>query len=89
MALTSLKEIKEKTLWVARFPGVRYCGTYEQVGKYASDEDCKDFDILYIEGQPFEVRPFWEDYDRYCTEHKVFLTIDEFYPIWEKMRTDP
>lgn len=89
MALATLKEIKEQTHWVARFPGCRFVGTYEQVEKYGKDPDCKDFDTVCWEGQPANLQKFWRDFEAYSESHPGFLTIDQFYPIWEKMNTGP
>lgn len=82
-AKVTLNEILNESLWCARMEyGARYIGTYDQVKKWGSDERCKDIDTLCTEGQPVKLQQFWKDYWAYVDDHKTFMTIQQFYPIW-------
>ena len=78
MKQLSLQEILSKTIWVAKMPGYRLTGTYEQIKKYKDDEDCREFDIVCSSGQPQELRHFYTLYEEYGEKHG-FITIQEFY----------
>lgn len=80
----SIEEIKTQSLWVARHTsGYRFVGTYEEASKFYDREDCKDFDVVCAEGQPKHLQKFWKDYFHYCDTHRGFITIYDFYPLWE------
>ena len=78
MTTISLQTIHDETLWVAKMCGYRDVGTYAEVGYLFYDEDCRDFDTVCAEGQPESVRPFWEAYEAYASEHG-FILVDDFY----------
>lgn len=85
MSKVTLDEVLNETKWCARMTnGTRYVGTYAQVEKWQG-ENCKDIDTICTEGQPVKLQKFWRDYWNYVDKtHGKFITIQEFYPIWEK-----
>lgn len=85
--MLDLEYIKKNTLWVARMiTGARYTGTYDEIKKYESCDDCKDVDILASKGQPKELQKFYESYE-YATfymNRSDLFSIDDFYREWSK-----
>lgn len=80
--MMTLAEIKNNTIWVAKMMGYRTTGTYEEIGYLQEDEDCRDFDICCK--QPTEeLQQFWDACWKYEETHRCWMTIDEFYAIWE------
>lgn len=86
MSKVTLDEVLNESLWVARMcGGARFVGPYDKIKKWGSDENCKDIDTVCTEGQPVKLQKFWKDYWDYVEKtHGKFITIQEFYPIWEK-----
>ena len=61
--MLDLEYIKKNTLWVARMmSGARYTGTYDEIRKYESRDDCKDVDILASKGQLKELQKFFRKF---------------------------
>ena len=77
--IISLETIKKDTLWVAKMYGWRAVGTYDEVGHYAKEEECRDFDLCCA--QPEHLEEFYELFFAYEEEHG-FTFLDDFYPIY-------
>ena len=76
----TLEYIIENTLWVVKMQGWRTSGTWEQIKRYANDEDCRDCDISAK--QPTKkLQEFWDAHSEYIRAHE-FITAQEFYPIY-------
>lgn len=72
----SLETIKRDTMWVAKMHGWRAVGTYDEIGHFAKEEECRDFDICAE--QPEHLKEFYSMLFDYEEEHG-FTFIDDFY----------
>lgn len=75
--MLTLETIKKDTIWVVKMQGWRTSGTWDEVERYADDEECRDIDISA--NQPTEeLKEFWDE----LYDHEGFITVDDFYPIY-------
>ena len=75
--MLTLEQILKDTVWVVKMQGWRTAGTWEQVERFAKDEECRDCDISAEQPTP-ELREFWDE----LYAHKGFITAQDFYPIY-------
>ena len=78
MNMISLETIKKDTLWVAKMYCGRHIGTYDEVGKYSKDEECREFDIAA--NQPEHLKEFYDGYFNYC-DNNGWTTIPDYYAL--------
>lgn len=74
--MITLRQILSETIWVAKMDGWRVAGTYNQMKRYAEDENCRDFDIAA--DQPAKLKMFYKEYFDYGRTHG-FITVQDFY----------
>lgn len=73
-----LDTIMKDTLWVAKMNGWRKVGTYAELEDLSKSEECRDFDIVCLEGQPDHLKGFYKEYFEYC-EKNEWMIIPEYY----------
>ena len=74
--MLTLNQVMEESIWVAKMRGWRTSGTYAEVGKYADDEECRDFDLAAQ--QPEHLQEFFDRLWAWSEEHG-FITIPDYY----------
>lgn len=74
--MLTLDQVMNESIWVAKMQGWRTSGTYAEVGKYAKDEDCRDFDLAGQ--QPEHLKDFFDRFWKWERENG-FITVPEFY----------
>ena len=81
--MLTAQTIKNDTLWVARMTyGARFVGSYDDMKRYADDEECKDIDLCA--NQPEHLKEFYDAYFKYEREHGFTLVNDFYKNVWAK-----
>lgn len=83
--MLTFETIKKDTRWVAKMNGYRVSGTYDEVSKYADDEECRDFDISCK--QPDHLKEY---YDMYFgqVEAPIYMLKDFYEKVYVPKMTD-
>ena len=74
--MLSFGKIMDDALWVAKMQGWRECGTYDEIGHLAKDEDCRDFGLAAR--QPEHLREFFDGYFSHMAKHGAILMRDYY-----------